>query len=221
MFPVADVVPARRMPWTTLAIISVTAAVFAWEVVVAETSPLALRELAASFGVIPGETTAVAILTSVLLHPGWVPVVSNLLVLWLFGGSVENRIGRLWFVLLYVVAGAIARGVEASVAVPGGLPLAGAGGAVAAIAGAYVVLFPTSKVLVLFPLIVRLDVVEVPASGMIAVWALFQFAGPSDWLGAAPLSSNVSLVGIGVGFALGAAAGSATRRLKPAVRLWD
>jgi membrane associated rhomboid family serine protease len=221
MFPVADVVPARRTPWTTLAFIGVTAAAFAWEAMLAETSTAGLRRVAISFGVVPGDVTPVAVLTSLALHPGWVPVVSNLLALWLFGGTVENRIGRVLFVLLYLGAGAIARLVEASVTTPGGLPLAGAGGAVAAIGGAYLALFPSSKVLVLFPLIVRTDIVEVPASGMIAVWALFQFAGPADWLGAVPLSSNVSLVGIAVGFGLGAATGFATRRRAPAARPWD
>ena len=220
MFPIADVVPARRTPWVTVTLLAVTAAAVGMEVALSLAAPGVLRDLAATFGAVPGDGTWYAPVTSLFLHTGWVSLIVNLIALWIFGGTLENWLGRTGFALLYVGAGAVARIIETLV-VPGEpLPIAGAGGAIAAIGGAYLVLFPRSKVLMLVPLFVRLEIVEVPAAAVLGVWATFQFIGEGDWFGAAPDVANVALVGIAVGFAIGAVAGVAVRRLRPSVPLW-
>jgi membrane associated rhomboid family serine protease len=103
--------------------------------------------------------------------------VSNVGALWIFGASVEDRMGRrryLGFFLLSSVAAGLL-----DVVARAGSPEAtiGASGAVAAVISAHFVLFPTSRALVLVPLLRSIDLVEVPTLLLVGFWLVFQTAG--------------------------------------------
>lgn len=103
-------------------------------------------------------------------------LVSNLAALWLFGEGVEDRFGRARFVLVLVL-GALSGGA-ADLWAPDAS--AGAGipaGAIAAVLGAYVVLFPQGRVLVLGAVPFRLELIEAPAVVLMGVWLLIQMIG--------------------------------------------
>lgn len=125
------------------------------------------------YGVSPGAFSLQTIFTGLWLHAGWVHAGSNLLYLWLFGPNLEAAVGRGAFVLLYACcagAGAAAY-VVAHPAWP--VPLVGASSAVAGVIGAYLVLYPRSRVLTAV-FAVPLRVVEMPAVFFAGLWFVLQ-----------------------------------------------
>jgi membrane associated rhomboid family serine protease len=123
---------------------------------------------------VPAGFAAPALVTSMFLHGGWIEVTANLWGLWLFGDNIEDRLGHGPFLAFYLLCG-ISAALAVIVTDPSSrLPAIGAGGAVAGVMGAYFVLYPKSRVLVLVPLIVFWDVVELPAIGLAGVWLLAQ-----------------------------------------------
>ncbi len=111
------------------------------------------------------------LLTSMFMHGGWLHIGGNLLFLWIFGDNVEHRIGHIPYLAFYLVAGVI--GSLAQILVEPGsiIPTLGASGAISGILGAYLVMFPTNRVTVLF---LRFPM-RVPAIAAIGLWAVFQF----------------------------------------------
>jgi membrane associated rhomboid family serine protease len=115
-----------------------------------------------------------AILYSMFLHAGWLHLVGNMLYLWIFGNNVEDRLGHLGFALFYLAVGTVATLVFAA-ANPGSLvTLVGASGAIAGVLGAYLVLFPHSRVTVLVPFLFFLPA-ELPALFVLGLWFVLQF----------------------------------------------
>src|SRR6187551_2797562 len=108
--------------------------------------------------------------SSMFMHGGWLHLAGNMLFLWVFGDNVEHRVGHAVFLVFYVVAGLIATVAQILVSVGSYIPTLGASGAIAGVLGAYLVLFPTNRVLVfLFR-----GVVTVPAIVAIGMWAALQ-----------------------------------------------
>jgi len=113
-------------------------------------------------------------LTSIFLHGGWLQLVGNLLYLRVFGDNLEDRFGAvlyLMFFLLAGVAGVAGHYLSDSQALD---PMIGAGGAIAGVLGAYIVIFPTARVVTLFPVFIFLTFIEVPAVVFLGVWCLQQ-----------------------------------------------
>ena len=170
MIPVCDVIPWRTAPVAVIALVVLHAAVFAAQLLGGPGSQQALFE---RYGVLPSAFALPTILTGLWLHAGWVHAGSNLLYLWLFGPNLEAAVGRAAFVLLYVCcagAGATAY-VVAHTTWP--VPLVGASSAVAGVLGAYLVLYPRSRVLTAV-FAVPLRVVEVPAVFFAGLWFVLQ-----------------------------------------------
>ena len=111
-------------------------------------------------------------LTAMFIHGGWLHVIGNLLFLWVFGDNVEDRMGHTRFAIFYVVTGYIA--AAAHIFLGGGdlVPMIGASGAISAVLGAYLLLFPRALVQVLVPIVFFIPMV-VPAPLMIGFWFLF------------------------------------------------
>ncbi len=113
--------------------------------------------------------------TSLFLHSGWLHVVGNLIFLRVFGDNVEDRFGHVGFLMFYLLGGLAGVGAHYYGDPTDTLPLIGASGAIAAVLGAYIVMFPTARVVTLFPVFIFLTFIEVPAVVFLGVWVAQQF----------------------------------------------
>jgi membrane associated rhomboid family serine protease len=122
---------------------------------------------------VPADFSLVNVVTAMFVHGGIVHLAGNLLFLWIFGDNVEDRLGHLRFVVFYLLCGFVAAFAQAALS-PGSLvPMVGASGAIAGVMGAYLVLYPRSRVLMLFPFPPILF--ELPAVFFLVMWFLVQF----------------------------------------------
>ena len=155
-----------------------------------------------------------SVLTAMFLHGGWLHLLGNMLFLFVFGNNVEDRLGRLRYLIFYLFCGYAATYGFSVFTPSSSSPLVGASGAIAGVLGAYLVLFPRAKVWSLltffFFLPVRLPAWLVLGSWFVLQYLYFRGAGVADGSGVA-YGAHV------VGFVVGAALvwrmrGSAHRR---------
>lgn len=170
MIPIRDVIPSRTTPWITLLLMGVHAVVFVYGWLLPRD---AFIDLVARYGLVPATADAVTATTSMFLHENVAHVAGNLLALWVLGETVEDRLGHGRYLALYLLAGYAASLAEIWASPMAGTPLMGASGAIAGVIGAYLTLFPNSRLLVLFPF----DLVEAPAAAFIASWFVLQIVG--------------------------------------------
>lgn len=190
MIPLRDNIPSRRAPVMTVLLIAVNVGVFLYELSV---PPNRLPTVFFAFGLVPARllspdpaAAALSLLTSMFLHGGWLHLVGNMWSLWIFGDNVEDRMGKLRFLLFYLLAG-VAAGLTHALAGPGStVPTVGASGAIAGVMGAYFLMFPRSRVLTVVPFLLYPLFFEMPAFFFLAYWFLAQI-----------LSGTLSLVGPG------------------------
>ena len=131
------------------------------------------------------------LVTMMFLHGGWLHLLSNMWMLWVFGDNVEDRLGRFVFVFFYLVGGVVAILVQWATDPSGAQPVIGASGAVAAVLGAYLITFPSAKVRTLvflgFPLLF-----DLPAFLVLGAWfAMEVLSGLQAW--GAPEGVQVSI----------------------------
>jgi len=118
-------------------------------------------------------------LTSMFMHGGWFHLIGNMWFLWLFGRNVEDVVGPFRFAVFYLLGGLAAAAAQI-LADPGSmLPMVGASGAISAVMGAYVVLFPKVRVHLWIFLGIFMTRVTVPAFVMLGYWFLLQLLGGS------------------------------------------
>ncbi len=106
------------------------------------------------FGTIPLEIMngedLFTLLTSIFLHAGFLHIVGNMLFLWVFADNIESVIGPARFVLFYLMGGLVASAIHILFYPSSTVPTVGASGAIAAVLGAYIVMFPKSKIKIRF-----------------------------------------------------------------------
>jgi membrane associated rhomboid family serine protease len=180
MFPLRDVIPSRTTPIVTYLLIAINAVVFFYEVALA---PRSFDAFIAAHALVPAHVTPGTILTSMFLHSGWMHIIGNMWSLWIFGDNVEDRLGHLRYLGFYLGAGVIAALTQVWMGGPTLIPMLGASGAIAGVMGAYLVLFPKSRVQVLVVFFV-ISIVEVPAVFFLGVWFLMQMLSGIGSLGA-------------------------------------
>jgi membrane associated rhomboid family serine protease len=125
----------------------------------------------------PDKSWLASIFVSMFLHGSWLHLGGNMLFLWIFGNNVEDRLGLVLFVLFYVMGGLAATGLQLAFDPNSAIPNVGASGAIAAILGAYLVMFPNARIhtLVIFFFITFVDL---PAVFVLLSWfALQLFSG--------------------------------------------
>lgn len=121
----------------------------------------------------PGKIPVWSVLTAMFIHVGWLHVLGNMLFLYVFGNNVEDRLGRVRFAVFYLVSGYLATYAYA-LADPGSTTdLVGASGAIAAVLGAYLILFPRARVTALSPLLLFLPL-RIPAWLILGIWVVLQ-----------------------------------------------
>jgi len=114
-----------------------------------------------------------SLVTCMFLHGGWLHLLGNMWFLWVFGNNVEDRLGRLLFLLVYLGGGLIATACHWTVYSDSLTPVIGASGAVAAVLGAYAITWPWARVHTLVFLFFFITVIDIPALVVLGVW----FAG--------------------------------------------
>jgi len=117
----------------------------------------------------------VTVFTSMFMHGGILHLGGNMLFLWIFGNNIEDSMGRLRFILFYLLAGLIAVYAQALLDTGATVPTIGASGAVAGVLGGYALLHPQARVLTLIFIIFFVTLIEVPAMILLGIWFLLQF----------------------------------------------
>ena len=118
--------------------------------------------------------------TSMLLHSGLMHILGNMLFLWIFGDNVEDFFGHFTYLLFYLICGVGSGLLHVLFNLNSSLPTLGASGAISGVMGAYLVLYPTSRVLTL----VFIFLVPIPAVFILGYWFLIQFVEGVGSLGA-------------------------------------
>ncbi|ABS63500.1 Rhomboid family protein [Parvibaculum lavamentivorans DS-1] len=187
MFPISDDNPEPGTPIVTWAIIAACVGVFFWQF---SQAPGAAELAVYQFGLIPGvlfgstEMTDApvpawaTVITSMFMHGGLAHLGGNMLYLWIFGDNIELAMGRLRFILFYIVCG-VAAALSHALLVPAStVPLVGASGAISGVLGAYLLLYPRGRVRVLFiPFpVILLRTFYVPAIIVLGLWFVIQVA---------------------------------------------
>lgn len=185
MFPMQNAVPARYPPVVTWALIAVNCAVFFIEITL---SPAELEWFLARFALIPARYFAplpygdpgltpldyVPFLSNMFLHGGWLHLILNMWTLWLFGPTVEDRLGIPRYLLFYLACGILAS-VAHTLFNPGSLvPALGASGAISGVLGCFIRLFPLARLIVVVPILFLPLFFEVPAIVFAGLWLLMQ-----------------------------------------------
>jgi len=175
MIPLRDVIPSRTTPFVTVCIISLNAVAFLFELTLPADR---LDSFLRAYGLVPAVLDWTTVLTSMFLHGGWLHFIGNMLYLWIFGDNVEDRMGHARFIAFYLLCGATAALAQVLMRPDSMVPTIGASGAIAGVMGAYLVLFPHSRVLTLVPLFVIWELIEVPAILFLGLWFVVQlFSG--------------------------------------------
>ena len=143
----------------------------------------------------------IPLLTHLFLHGGWFHIIGNMLYLWIFGEGVEDALGSARFLLLYIASGVIAALGQALFT---NGPLIGASGAIAGVLGAYLILFPGSRIATLVFLGVFITIVELPAVLVIGLFIVAQILeGFTDLRIAVPEARNIAYFAHVFGFLAG------------------
>jgi rhomboid family protein len=126
-------------------------------------------------GPFPGQIpTWETIFTSMFMHGGFLHIAGNMLFLAIFGPNVEDRMGYLRYIAFYLLAGAAALAAQVAVDPSSMAPTLGASGAIAAVLGAYIVLYPRARILSLIFIVFFVTIIEVPAVVILGFWFLEQ-----------------------------------------------
>jgi membrane associated rhomboid family serine protease len=185
MFVQVDTRRRSRLCWATILVVIVCVVFF---VALALSGPDERRAIMQRWGTVPahlfspglplwGQVTDPALLrlfTALFIHGGWLHLLSNLLFLVIFSLPAERSLGSSRFLLLFLLGGVVANLIGAISLTGAGVPIIGCSGAVSAVVGAYVTLFPRAKLGLVLPLGLFLEFVRVPAFLLIGIWALVQ-----------------------------------------------
>ncbi|MBN2404052.1 MAG: rhomboid family intramembrane serine protease [Coriobacteriia bacterium] len=217
MIPLRDENPTHRFPVITIMLIVLNVIVFFYETSLA---PEALQAfftewsfVASRFFAAPTSPQQVAtVFTSMFMHAGWVHIGGNMLYLWIFGNNVEDRLGRIPFLIFYLACGVVGVGAQALIEPASTIPTLGASGAIAGVLGGYALLFPGAAVLTLIPIFFFFEIARVPAFIVIGFWFVLQLAS-----GVASVGPSVTAAG---GVAYFAHLGGFAAGLALTVPLW-
>ena len=163
----------------------------------------------------PQKNIWLAVFFSMFLHGSILHVLGNMLFLWIFGNNVEDQLGRVGFLALYLVGGIVASLVHIVGNLDSTAPFLGASGAIAVVMGAYIVWFPRARVLTLVPIVLIFLPVRLPAMIVLGLWFVLQFFTQSS-SGIATLAHIGGFVfGMLVAFVLARTAGFPRRVVPP------
>jgi len=185
MIPLHDDNPTELAPVLTVGLIGACVLVFLWQSSLGEEG--GLRAIY-SFGLIPAVLfdhvvlteelarvpATATLVTSMFMHGGWGHLLGNMLYLWIFGNNIEDRLGHGRFILFYLLCGLAAAFAQALPDTASQVPMVGASGAISGVLGAYLLLFPHARILVLIPIGFYPYTLRLPALAVLGLWFLLQ-----------------------------------------------
>lgn len=199
MLPLQDLNPTRRFPLVMYVLIVLNVIVFIWEMSLSESQ---LRQAFIELAAVPANLSRAPfsaesildVLRSMFMHGGYDHIIGNMLYLWLFGDNLEDRLGKILFVVMYFVSGFVATAAQVIIDPTSTIPMVGASGAIAGVLGGYLILFPSVKVRGIIPLGRVSQIAEWPAFIVLGMWFVLQLVN-----GVASLGANTAYGG-GVAF---------------------
>jgi len=183
VIPLRDENPSATTPVVTRTLIALNCVAFVYEVLVGPD----LRGLIMSLGLVPERLTlalhgseslgppVLTMITSMFLHGGWLHLLGNMWFLGIFGDNVEDRLGRVRYVVFYFACGIAAAVLHYLSSPHSRLPTVGASGAIAGVLGAYIVTYPHARVVTVVPLFPFFRIMTLPAGLVLGVWFVLQF----------------------------------------------
>jgi membrane associated rhomboid family serine protease len=199
VIPLKDNIPTDRFPFVTVGLIVANVIVYllavshggslisgpdTYEVVKYGSIPFALTHCLSHDEVIRGGQLVCAqgggiptwatIFSSMFMHASILHIGGNMLFLWIFGNNVEDAMGPVKYLAFYILGGIAALALQVAISPDSTVPTLGASGAIAAVLGGYIVLYPRARVLTLFFIILFFTVLEVPALIVLGLWFIEQ-----------------------------------------------
>lgn len=186
MFPIKDTIRIPYPPLATYLIIFVNAIVFLYQ---ESLGARAAYAFSVRYGLVPrryfdsawaqinglNPNDYLPFISGTFMHGGWLHIVLNMWTLFIFGASLEGRIGRLGFLSFYLVCGFLASLAQAYLNRDSMIPALGASGAIAGVLGAYAATFPRAKITILILLVFIPFFFRIPALAYALIWFAFQF----------------------------------------------
>ena len=177
VIPLKDENPSKRFPVVTVTLIAINLAAFIYMLSLGKGA----EQLVYRMGVVPRNIVSVGLpayptlFTSMFLHGGWAHILGNMLYLWIFGDNIEDFLGKIKFIVFYLVCGFIASFAHILTQASSQIPTIGASGAISGILGGYILLYPKARVLTLIPLGYFIRVIKLPAVAVLGIWIFIQF----------------------------------------------
>ncbi len=176
MIPIGDdEVKGAGFPFINILLIVVNVIVFLFEITMSQN---ALQEFINQWGVVPTQILAgqrlITIFTAMFLHAGWLHLIGNMVFLWVFGDNVEDILGHIPYLIFYFLGGIAAAAAHVFFNAGSSVPSLGASGAIAAVLGAYIVMFPRARVRTLVFLGFFGFVTRISAVVFLGIWFIIQ-----------------------------------------------
>jgi membrane associated rhomboid family serine protease len=185
VFPIRDSVTRTREPVVVWTIIGINAVIFLYQLGLGSTE---LQDFLYRHGLVPlryfdpvwakevglSPTDLTPLLTNTFLHAGWLHIIFNLWTLYIFGPALEDRLGGMRFLILYLLSGIAASLTHAVFNAGATMPVLGASGAIAGVIAAYALRFPHAWVRVLVPVLFVPLFFSIPAMVFAGIWFLMQ-----------------------------------------------
>jgi membrane associated rhomboid family serine protease len=205
MIPLKDINPSRTTPFVNITLIIINIVVFFYQ---STLPPTAFKAFVWANATIPARIPALLaghgtpqhalepLLTSMFLHGGLMHLLGNMLFLYIFGDNIEDYFGHIGYLLFYLVCGISSGLVHVLFNWDSAVPAIGASGAISAVMGAYILLFPRARILTFF----FIFLIPVPAYFILGYWFVFQFL---EAVGGGGTSSGVAVWAHVGGFLIG------------------
>lgn len=184
MIPIRDTIQSKNYPVVNNAIIIINVIIYLLEL----SKGSGLQQFISTYGLVPARYSipeigavfspgqqVLALFSFMFLHGGFWHLLGNMWSLYIFGDNVEDRLGHLKYLFFYILCGLLSGLFHLAINWTSGVPTIGASGAIAGVMGAYLILYPESKILTLIPIIIIPYFIEIPALFFLGIWFVIQF----------------------------------------------
>lgn len=193
IFPIRDSIPSLKKPRVTRAIVIINIVIYIFQFLASNKTNTAIifkygfianRFTDEIFGGQFSVGSFYPFITSMFLHGGFIHLVGNMWILWIFGDNVEDRLGHFKFFVFYILSGVAAMGCHFIFGPTSPIPAIGASGAIAGVMGAYFILFPHARIITFIPIFIIPLFIRIPAVIHLGVWFILQvYSGALNSMG--------------------------------------